>query len=117
MGLNSVACRFRLYRPWEHPVELAKQSDEEILAVANPLMDNLMEGSTEINHAKHVRDFTDRLKALVSEEGLKKMCAFYQADIGYFTDREVLAIFRRRESVGVVWRQSATRPARPHLFV
>ena len=89
-------------------MELAKQSDEEILAVANPLMDNLMEGSTEINHAKHVRDFTDRLKALVSEEGLKKMCAFYQADIGYFTDREVLAVFRRRESVGVVWRQSAT---------
>lgn len=32
-------------------MELAKKSDEEILAVANPIMDNLIEGSTEINHA------------------------------------------------------------------
>ncbi len=90
-------------------MELARQSDEDILAVVNPLMDNLMDGSTEINHAKHVRDFTDRLKSMVSEEGLKRMCEHYQADIGYFTDREVLSIFRRRDSVGVVWRQAASK--------
>ena len=90
-------------------MELATQSDEDILAVVNPLMDNLMEGSTEIDYAKHVRDFTDRLKSLVSEEGLKRMCAHYQADVGFFTDREVLSVFRRRDSVGVVWRQAASK--------
>ena len=90
-------------------MELATQSDEDILAVVNPLMDNLMEGSTEIDYAKHVRDFTDRLKSQVSEEGLKRMCAHYQADVGFFTDREVLSVFRRRDSVGVVWRQAASK--------
>ncbi len=111
MGLNSVACRFRLYRqsPGEQAVDLATQSDEDILAVVNPLMDNLMEGSTEIDYEKHVRDFTDRLKSMVSEEGLKRMCEHYQADVGYFTDRELLSIFRRSDSVGVVWRQATSK--------
>jgi len=35
---------------------LAEKSDR-VLAVADPIMDNLMEGSTEINHEKHTRDY------------------------------------------------------------
>ena len=38
-------------------MNLADKSDAEILAVANPIMDNLMAGSSEIDHAKHTRDF------------------------------------------------------------
>lgn len=90
-------------------MKLATQSDEAILAVVDPLMDNLMQGSTEIDHEKHVRDFTERLKSLVSADGLRKMCEHYQADIGFFTDRELLSVFRRQDSVGVVWRQSASK--------
>lgn len=46
---------------------LAEQSDREILAVADPIMDNLMEGSTAIDHEKHTRDFTDRMKRIVTQ--------------------------------------------------
>ena len=80
-------------------------SDKEILAIVEPLMNNLMEGSTEIDHAKHTRDFTQRMKDIVTEERLEKMCADYQARIGLFTDRELVGIFRRSNSVAVVWRQ------------
>ena len=51
-------------------MDFDKLTDEEILNIANPLMDNLMEGSSERNHQKHTRDFTDRLKAIVTEENL-----------------------------------------------
>ncbi len=90
-------------------MELASRSDEEILAIANPIMDNLMEGSTEINHAKHTRDFTDRLKAIVTKDHLEKVCRRYQADWGYFSKREFVAVFRRPTSVAVVWRQWCTK--------
>ena len=43
---------------------LTEKSDREILAVADPIMDNLMEGSTAIDHEQHTRDFTDRMKSL-----------------------------------------------------
>jgi hypothetical protein len=49
-------------------MDLMHESDEEILKVAGPIMDNLMAASTDIDHERHVRDFTERLKSLVTKE-------------------------------------------------
>jgi len=80
-------------------------SDEELWMIANPIMDNLMEGSTEINHAKHTRDFTQRLLNIVTAEHLEKVCRIYQADKGFFSNRTPAAVFRRPDSLAFVWRQ------------
>lgn len=90
-------------------MELANKTDQEILAVANPIMDNLMAGSTEIDHAKHIRDFTDRLKNIVTKDYLEHVCRHYQAEWGYFANREFVAVFRRPASVAVVWKQWCTK--------
>ena len=88
---------------------LANQSDEDILKIANPIMNNLMEGSTEINHVKHTRDFTDRMKRIVTKDYLEKVCKRYQAEWGYFSKREFVAIFRRPLSIAIVWKQWCTK--------
>jgi hypothetical protein len=90
-------------------MELANKSDEGILKIANPIMDNLMEGSTEIDHEKHTRDFTDRLKSIVTKDYLEKVCKRYQAEWGYFSKREFVAVFRRPSSVAIVWKQWCTK--------
>lgn len=90
-------------------MDLANKSDEEILAVANPIMDNLMSGSTEINHEKHVRDFTDRLKSIVTKDYLEKVCKRYQSEWGFFSKREFVAVFRRPSSIAIVWKQWCTK--------
>ena len=90
---------------------LADKSDMEILAVADPIMDNLMEGSTEIDHEKHTRDFTDRMKRIVTKEYLETLCKKYQAERGYFGKREFVAVFRRPQSVAIVWKQWFTKQA------
>lgn len=46
---------------------LESMSDEEILHVANPIMDNLMDASTAIDHERHIRDFSERMKTLVTK--------------------------------------------------
>ena len=89
-------------------MQLSGKSDAEILSVADPIMDRLMEGSNRIDHAMHVSDFTDRLKSMVSEEGLARMCRDFQSRFGLFSHRELVAIFRRDGSVAIVWRQFAT---------
>lgn len=90
---------------------LAQKSDAEIMAVANPIMDNLMEASTVIDHARHVVDFTDRLKAIVTREHLEKVCRLYQGEKGFFGERKVVAVFRRPHSVAIVWNQRFTKQA------
>ena len=71
---------------------LSHQSDADIMAIANPIMDNLMAGSTAIDHAQHTRDFSERMKAIVTPEHLQYVCQHYQAQWGYFTERELVAI-------------------------
>ncbi len=90
-------------------MQLASNSDEEILKIANPIMDNLMEGSTEVDHVKHTRDFTDRMKNIVTKNYLDKICERYQAEWGYFTKREFVAVFRRPSSIAIVWKQWCTK--------
>ena len=90
-------------------MKLVEQSDEAILAVADPIMDNLMQASTEIDHARHVRDFTARLKKIVTREHLEKVCRRYQSEWGFFYSRKFVGIFRRSDSVVIVWKQFCTR--------
>lgn len=90
---------------------LSHQSDADIMAIANPIMDNLMAGSTAINHAQHTRDFSERMKAIVTPEHLQYVCQHYQAQWGYFTERELVAIFRRPTSVAIVWKQFCSQQA------
>lgn len=89
-------------------IKLAQLSDSAILEIASPIMDNLMQASTDIDHARHVRDFTERLKTIVTPERLRSICTRYQQEWGYLDRREPVAVFRRADSVAVVWKQWCT---------
>ena len=86
-----------------------EMSNEDIMAIVNPIMDNLMQASTDINHKKHVQDFSNRLKSIVTEEKLKEQCKVYQEKLGFFAQRELVGIFRKKNDVRVFWRQWYTK--------
>ena len=88
---------------------LESMSDEEILHIANPIMDNLMDASTAIDHARHIRDFSDRMKTLVTKEYLQKVCEKYQREKGYFLGREPVAVFKRPGAAAIIWKQWFTK--------
>ena len=92
-------------------MDLVKKTDQEILEIGVPIMDNMMEGSTEIDHEKHCRDFTDRMRSIVSIEWLEYVCKDYQSRWGLFGKREFVALFRREQSIAVVWRQYCSKTA------
>src|SRR3990167_1004694 len=84
-------------------------SEKEILDIATPIMDNLMDASTKIDHEAHIRDFTDRMKNIVTKEHLQKICEQYQQEKGLFSERKFVAIFKRPDSAAIVWKQSFTK--------
>jgi hypothetical protein len=96
-------------------MNLAKKSDAEILAVATPIMDNLMEASTAIDYERHIRDFTARAKSTLSKEKLQLICEQYQSTKGFFAKRELVAVFRRPDSVAIAWKKWFTK--QPGEFV
>jgi hypothetical protein len=92
-------------------MNIAQKSDAEILTIANAFMDNLMDASTHVDYERHIRDFSDRLKAQLSKERLESICREYQSTKGFFADREFVRLFRRPDSVAIVWTQSFTQQA------
>jgi hypothetical protein len=84
-------------------------SENEILDITNPIMDNLMDASTKIDHASHIQDFTDRMKHIVTKEYLQKVCETYQAEKGFFAERELVAVFKRPNSAAIIWKQTFTK--------
>jgi len=86
-----------------------EMTDQEIIEIANPIMDNLMDASTEIDHARHVADFTDRIKKICTEEHLQKVCEKYQRELGYFSKRELVAVIKRPDAAAIIWKQFFTK--------
>jgi hypothetical protein len=86
-----------------------KMSEKEILDIANPIMNNLMEASTDIDHERHIRDFTDRMRRIVTKDYLQKICENYQAEKGFFSERSLVAVFKRPDSAAIVWKQSFSK--------
>lgn len=84
-------------------------TEQQLLAIADPIMDNLMDASTQRDHARHVRDFTERLKAIVTPDYLACVCQQYQAEKGYFTTRAPIAVLRRLDSAAIIWKQHFTK--------
>ncbi len=92
-----------------------EMSEAEVRAIADPIMDNLMQASTDVDHARHVRDFTDRLKSIVTEDNLRAQCKDYQSKLGYFAEREFVGVFRNESSAAVIWKQKYTKVAGEHI--
>ena len=84
-------------------------SDQAILEIATPIMDHLMEASTRIDYEAHVRDFSDRMKKIVTKEYLRKVCEQYQAEKGFFAERQPVAVFKRPDSAAIIWKQRFTK--------
>tara|TARA_B100000674_G_scaffold131562_1_gene101497 strand:+ start:448 stop:726 length:279 start_codon:yes stop_codon:yes gene_type:complete len=52
-------------------MNFVEMEENEILRIIEPMMDNCLRGSNEDNYAKHTRDFTERMKKIVTPENLK----------------------------------------------
>lgn len=82
-----------------------QMTDQQIWDIADPIMDNLMDASTHIDHARHVRDFTARIRSIVTPEYLERVCQQYQSEKGFFTKRTPVALFKRPNSAVLIWKQ------------
>ena len=86
-------------------MDLVNQSDKEILKIANPIMDNLMEASTNNDFERHIRDFSDRIKEKYKQEEFERQCEDYRSKWGAFTDREFVGTTKHKNFINIYWQQ------------
>lgn len=98
-------------------MRLNELPDEELVQIATPIMDNLMDGSTERNWEKHTRDFTTATRSNLTEQELLRQCDVYQASHGDFAGREMMGLVRHPAYVSVYWKQRMTKTVGEYLAV
>ena len=79
-----------------------EMDEERILSIVDLLVDNSLNGSNENNHAKHVKDFTERMRNIVTLENLKMQLSHEPR--AFFSNRKFVHLFRRQSSIGVEWK-------------
>ncbi|WP_428603585.1 hypothetical protein [Sedimenticola sp.] len=86
-------------------MDFSRQSHEEILEIAEPIMANIVQGSNENDYEKMSKDFsTKMLKAVPKEEVERQMAESYKETGNIKKDREFLSCIYRESGVTVLWK-------------
>ena len=84
-------------------------TDEEILAIADPMWDDLVKYSNKGQYGKFIRKFSYNLLLGLNEVEVGKQFARSELTRNLSTDRDFLGIIRRGEHVTVLYRQRSTK--------
>ncbi len=79
--------------------------DDEILKIAEPMMDDIMAGVSNRDYKMHSVHFSVSLKGVLTQDDFLAACDQREASWGRPIAREKVAIFRREKSFTVIWDQ------------
>ena len=95
--------------PGRKPVNIVDKTDEEILAIANPLWRDLVKHSNEGKYGEFVRNFSNALALAMNQVVAGHQFANSELARSLSADVDHLGIIRRGEHVTVVYRQRSTK--------
>ena len=90
-------------------MNIIEDSDEEILAVADPLWRDLVRYSNEGNYADFIKGFSDSLTLALNEVEVGRQFASSELTRNLSEEFDYLGIIRRGEHVTVLYRQRSTK--------
>ena len=93
----------------ESGVNIIEKTDEEILAIANPLWRDLVKYSNEGKYGEFVRNFSTSLALAMNQVVAGHQFANSELARSLSADVDYLGIIRRGEHVTVVYRQRSTK--------
>ena len=93
----------------EPPVNMIEKTDEEILAIANPLWRDLVKNSNQGKYGEFVRNFSNSLALAMNQVVAGHQFANSELARSLSENFDALGIIRRGEHVTVLYRQRSTK--------
>jgi len=87
-------------------MNIIDNTDEEILAIANPFWDDLVKYSNNKNYGGFTRNFSTAMKLAANEVEIGKQFAKSELTKNLTKNREYLGMIRRGEHVTVLFKQT-----------
>jgi len=105
MCLKMMAC----YRHREPRMNIIEKTDEEILAIADPLWRDLVKHSNEGQYGEFVKNFSNSLARAMDQVEVGHQFANSELARNLSEDVDYLGTIRRGEHVTVLYRQRSTK--------
>lgn len=86
-------------------MQFFEKAEEEVLEIASPILDNLIEGSNEMDYEKISKHFSEKMLEEVDEENLNKQWESNDILTSLSTRREYLGCLYRGRFVIILWKQ------------
>ena len=90
-------------------MNIIDKTDDEILAIANPLWDDLVKYSNEGKYGEFVKNFSQSLAYGLNQVEVGKQFARSELTRSLAENQDFLGIIRRGEHVTVLYRQKSTK--------
>ena len=85
------------------PNNIVDHSDEEIFALAEPLLQNMLDGASELHYAKFSKDFSHGMKSIMPEDLFLEQTIGINKVRGKCITRKTLGVLRKNKTVLVLW--------------
>ena len=90
-------------------MQLFERDDEDVLKIAGPIWDNLVEGSNEMDYEQISKHFSKKMLEDADEGNLKRQWETNDVLSSLSTRREYLGCLRRGRFVTILWKQLSFR--------
>ncbi len=90
-------------------MNLIKMSNDEILRIADPIWDNIVDGTNNMNYEVFSKDFSKSYLERLTEERTKEQWDSNPVLSSLTKEREYITCLRRDSKVNILWKQASTK--------
>lgn len=83
--------------------ELSGGEYDQVVAFAEPIADNLIQGLETDNYATFSRDFTDKMKSAMNQSSFESLVQTFRNKLGAYQSREITRIEEIQGMIAVVY--------------
>lgn len=96
-------------------MSIIKMSEEEIVKIANPIWDNIVDGSNSVNYSIFSKDFSKKMLDAVPKEELERQCRDDQTNATVGNERTFLGTLRGNSCVTILWKLTSATDGNEQL--
>jgi len=100
----AVSVLFLFSTPAVTFAEVVGETNEEVTAIAEPILDNILQAFEQNDYIKYAKDFDDTLKESISDKKFVEVNQYFQDSLGNYQSREFLGFFVKGKMSVVLWK-------------
>jgi len=86
-------------------MNFSTKTDQEILAIAEPIWESISQGSNEVNYEKFSKHFSKKMLQAVPETELRRQIEEIHPEAGFLLpDRDFISCIHHETGVSVLWK-------------